>query len=719
MPDLTGKVISGRYEILEKLGEGGYATVWKAKQLQPEGIVAIKILLPEHAGDPELVAEFLREAGLYVDFRDDPNVATILECGEDEEQGLHYLVMTLLGDTVEDRIEKGPLPAGEVFRIARDMGHALEAVHAKKLVHRDIKCSNIMSLPDRDRWVLTDFGIGLVQESAEKTQRTKDLSSVSGTWSYASPEQIRAEKREDIGPQSDYYSLGVSLFRAATGEYPFPPKFPQVMFDHAEKEPPDPRSLNPEIPAGLADLILRCLKKNPADRFDSEKDFLRFVQESESRGNDGGPVGQSNGGSGGGLLPKLIGASVAALVLVLLGLFVLPGLIKGRGPAIQLTSDPPGAAFKLYQDQKQRFSTPIHEGTTPAGIKGLVSGSYALDLSMEGFFPLDGERIELGPGESAFPAAKLEKAQSIQVESTPPQARVTLTWLDETRMSYPSQPSPALIEGLHSGNHEVRVEKEGYTTWIDTVNVIEGTIPVRAVLAAAKHVRLWLFSAPEGATVRIDGGLVASLTNCEIPDIAAGPHRFQFSLDGYATRDTSMVVNFNQTIDTIYVALSKSAVVTPPPSADGGLMIASNPSGARIFLNGKDMQQKTPYRFEEFPTGRVALKLERGCYRTYSANLSIPVEGGASHSADLAGYPARKFTFTTTLFGDIYLDERSKPLQLKGMPPYSLTLSCGTHSFRLAETNTRGAIRLKYSVQPGSRVELLHFDWEAREVREK
>ena len=724
MPDLTGKTVAGRYEILEKLGEGGFAEVWKAKQLQPEGMVAIKILLPDQANDEKVVEEFLREAGLYVGFRDDPNIATILECGHDEENNLYFLVMTLLGDSVEDLLKAGgPLPPERVYTMAEHIGHALEAVHGQSLVHRDIKCSNIMMLPGKERYVLVDFGIGLVQENAEKTAGTQDLKSAAGTWAYASPEQIRARKKNEIGPQSDFYSLGVTLYRAATGEYPFPPDFPQVMIDHVEKNPPDPRSMKEDMPAPLAELILRCMRKTPEDRFGDARELRAAVRAARAgKGADGTDAAGGGKRPGGGSRRPLLFAAAVLTPIALFVVLYMAGIFGGGGEMVRITSEPPGASFSLYEGEKARFSQPVHSGVTPAEVK-LAPGPYSFDLSLSGYFSREGSSAEVAAGESALSLGTLERAMSLRVVSTPAAATASLVWLDEARMSYSNQQTPCLFEELHAGPHELHLSYDGYVTLIDTVDVRGSGQEISRTLEPGRKVTIWLFTDPEGAAAWIDGHKISQPTNCEVRDVPAGPHRFAFEREGYGRIDTMVVVNTRSSVDTLNIPLTPAAApVERLVPADGpALVIRSTPEGATVLLNGENTGKKTPCVLTEFPTGNVSVQLERSCYRRYEADLSVPA-GGLIHDARLSGFPDKSFKINTVpAYADVYVDGSRKAVNRGGMPPWDLKLSCGAHSIRLKNDKSTPPIdvTLPYTVRPGSNTESLIFDWENRRVIER
>ena len=199
---LEGTVIAGRYEIVSHLGTGNFASVWKARQTDMGGDVAVKILSPGHGNDPDLVDDFIAQAKAYVPFRDDPRIATILDCGHDLDTGLNFVAMTLLEATVEEMVvQTGPFPVDRVFRVAEDVGAALRSIHHKGLVHGDVKGTNVMTVPGDDRYVLTDFAVGL-PDSADGTAPTLDMSRLAN-WAYASPEKIQATSRRDLTPHPD------------------------------------------------------------------------------------------------------------------------------------------------------------------------------------------------------------------------------------------------------------------------------------------------------------------------------------------------------------------------------------------------------------------------------------------------------------------------------------------------------------------------------------
>lgn len=566
MLDLTGRLLAGRYELLSVLGEGGFASVWKARQLNPEGYVAVKILNADHARDPKIVRSFLQEAQLYVPFRDEPNIATVLESGHDAQNDLYFLVMTLLEETVGSLIERlGPLPVERVLRLASDVGHALETVHAAGLVHRDVKCSNIMTAPGRERFVLTDFGIGVMQGMADKTVTPSELSKV-GSWAYSAPETIRAKSREEVRPAADFYSLGVVLFRASTGQYPFPPQFPQVIQHHLESTPLDPRMVRPELPLSLSQLISRLLEKDPVRRFSNGHEFVQAVervrQELERAGlRESAPVAKPKA-----KLPlgALLGVG-GALVVLAVGVIGY-ALYAASRVDLQLASTPSSARFKLYEGAAaKRFGAPMQEGTTPANLK-LKKQTYTVVFEKSGFFAKE-TPLDLSQGEGPKRPIELEPAYRLAVTTEPDGANVRVSRFEgEEKRAIADEMSNCTFLELHAGLHELVIEKEGYRTLVETVTVDDRLPEVSRVLLPATAAGLDLYTIPSGAEVWIDGGKVDQRTNCRIPELSSGKHRIRFRLSGYAERETTVVLDPRQGDLSVRLALESSGGrVKPAP----------------------------------------------------------------------------------------------------------------------------------------------------------
>jgi serine/threonine-protein kinase len=262
--DLKG-VLSNQYVLERELGRGGMGVVFLARDLKLDRMVAIKAL-PLHLADDERVRErFLREARTAARLSH-PNIVPIHRA--DEIDGRVFFVMGFVdGESLAQRVAaRGPLPPAEVVDLLRDVAAALHEAHRLGIVHRDVKPENILIDQRTGRAMVTDFGIARVVEAAPLTATGLLL----GTVQYMSPEQVVGEA---VDARSDVYALGVVAFHALTARFPFQSESASaVLVAHVTKAPPKLRDVAPSIPAPLAEIVDRCLAKDPAARFQSAGD---------------------------------------------------------------------------------------------------------------------------------------------------------------------------------------------------------------------------------------------------------------------------------------------------------------------------------------------------------------------------------------------------------------------------------------------------------------
>ena len=232
--------------------------VYKAEDTKLRRTVALKFLPAATALDPEAKGRFLREAQAAA-ILDHPNICPVYEA--DESGGEMFLTMAFIeGRSLKDRIAEGRLPLVEALTIAVQVAEGLEAAHERGVVHRDIKPANIM-LGREGQARVTDFGLASLEGGVDLTRPQ----TVMGTPAYMSPEQVRGEKTDG---RTDIWSFGSTLFEMMTARRPFPgEQAHEVRGAILNDAPPDPASLRPDIPAGLAEVILRCLRKRPEDRY--------------------------------------------------------------------------------------------------------------------------------------------------------------------------------------------------------------------------------------------------------------------------------------------------------------------------------------------------------------------------------------------------------------------------------------------------------------------
>jgi serine/threonine-protein kinase len=265
MPTIVGQVLNERYEILEKIGEGGMAVAYRGRDRLLGRTVAIKIMRPELATDAGFLARFRREARAAAGITHE-HIAAVYDTGSDGPY--HYIVMEYVaGESLRDRLRReGPLPLDEAVRIATETAEALEAAHSAAVIHRDIKPHNIL-LGREGQVKVTDFGIA----RAASAPGTGDTSAVIGTVNYVSPEQARGEA---VGPQGDIYSLGATLFEMLTGKPPFNGGDRlAVLHKHVYDRPPRPGEFRPGLPPEVDSLVGHCLEKDLSRRFASAREL--------------------------------------------------------------------------------------------------------------------------------------------------------------------------------------------------------------------------------------------------------------------------------------------------------------------------------------------------------------------------------------------------------------------------------------------------------------
>jgi serine/threonine protein kinase len=264
MKYLTGTML-GPYAILERIGGGGMATVYKAYQPSVDRFVALKVVRVDIAEQPEFRERFDREARTIARL-EHRYILPIYDFGESE--GIPYLVMRYTdGGTLSDVIASGPLPPQRAIRYIGQVAEALAYTHARDIIHRDIKPANILLSPD-DHVLLTDFGIAkMVAGTTALTAAGMAL----GTPFYMAPEQVRSQP---IDARTDIYALGIVLYECLVGRPPFVAETPWAVLDMHVRDPlPSPRAANPAIDAALEQAILKATNKKPEDRFGSADEF--------------------------------------------------------------------------------------------------------------------------------------------------------------------------------------------------------------------------------------------------------------------------------------------------------------------------------------------------------------------------------------------------------------------------------------------------------------
>jgi serine/threonine protein kinase len=263
--------VLGPYRIEAVLGEGGMGRVFRATHAATGQVVALKLLKPGLAGHEQHARRLLREAraARTVEHR---HLVGVLDAGE--LGGQSYLALEFVpGRTLDERIDAdGPLPLGDVVRLAAEVATGLDALHRAGIVHRDIKPSNILLDADADGAArLTDFGLAKGADYSDLTRTGQML----GTIDYLAPELIRGERPT---PASDIYAFGCAMYACVAGQPPFSGKgMLQVGMGHLEEDPPDPCARRSDVPSTLGEAVVYALRKAPADRPQTATAYARLI----------------------------------------------------------------------------------------------------------------------------------------------------------------------------------------------------------------------------------------------------------------------------------------------------------------------------------------------------------------------------------------------------------------------------------------------------------
>jgi predicted Ser/Thr protein kinase len=456
LQDRLARTLAGRYEITRLLGRGGMAVVFLAQDLGLERQVAIKVLPPELSHDTKLIPRFQQEAKTAAKL-DHPNIIPIYRV--ESEAGLDYFVMKYVtGHSLEQMLEKGPLPIDLARRVLREAALALGHAHKRGIVHRDVKPANIM-LESDGRVVLTDFGISKALEGGSGFTGT---GAIIGTPHYMAPEQA---KGLEVDGRADQYSLGVVGYQILTGKQPFEGSSHSILYKHVFEPPPRVFEVRPDAPADLCAALDRALSKEPEKRFTSMEDFAAAVGGVRSRASGQAatvvsapikPLGKNPSSTA--AKPKRPG-KVARRSLVTLGLLVVVGGAAWAG--LRALEAPSGRA--LVAESDPAVAVPLasqrRRATQPA-------------LSTNGE-PEPREPVAAIDGRDT-PAPKPRAAPKQYALLTVASEPWGMLYIDGVEIG----PTPVADHRLERGTYRLRVEQEGFRTKTETI-VVSGPNPIR------------------------------------------------------------------------------------------------------------------------------------------------------------------------------------------------------------------------------------------------
>jgi dienelactone hydrolase/predicted Ser/Thr protein kinase len=417
------ELISGKYRILEEIGQGGMGIVYKAEDLKLKRCVALKFLPPHLMHSPELKERFLIEAQAAAALSH-PNICVIHEVGESEERP--YISMEYVeGEMLRERIKKGPLKVEEVLDMAIQIADGLDEAHGKGVIHRDIKSANIM-ITGKGQAKIMDFGLAKVKEGPHLTIEGTTL----GTAAYMSPEQARGEA---LDHRSDIWSLGVVMYEMLSGELPFKgEREASILYSVVHEEPKPLRALNPDVPLEFQQIIDQCLKKKPNARYGSASELLIDLKNTRN---------------------SLMGSGMGALNLrSILGLIRKP--VVAVPAAVMIIAFAVGVAWFFNRQAGIHW---VKEKAVPE-IRKLID-----EQQFPAAFRLAEKAVKITPKEPQLMELLPQIERDFSFQTIPPGADVYLyneagdTWAQVGR-------SPIDSTRTWPGYHLWKIEKDGYET---------------------------------------------------------------------------------------------------------------------------------------------------------------------------------------------------------------------------------------------------------------
>jgi serine/threonine-protein kinase len=525
-----GDLVGRRYRIERELGAGGMAYVFAARDEELGEPVAIKIIRPELASDPDLVERFKREVRIARQIHH-PNVVRIFEFGRTEHEGreLYYMTMELLSGV--DLKKRRARSLAEVLDLGIQICEGLEAAHRAGVVHRDVKPQNVF-VDEAGRARVMDFGISRLATLTGLTRGSQSM----GTPHYMSPEQARGSK--DIDHRTDIYSVGVVLYELATGKLPFDGKTPvEVALRHLQDPPPEPRRINPRVPGALERVILTCLAKEPERRYASAAELASEL----SRMRD-----------------ALAGETILIDASGRMDADVVPTLRKGE-PRAPDSSESELVTTRRSRNAKSR-RLPLY--LTVAGVVlGLAVTGFLVFRPRPSKEPIEEAKVEPAPEElpqppptstSAPPALRAQPATTVRPTpaSSAPAPPAPEAPLDVRISANPGTEIhvdgelagvvPPIVElSLLPGRHRILYRIPDYEELETEVDVRAGAtnsfshrFPPYAVLRVV---------AQPYARVELDGKDLG-FTPVNLPKVREGEHRLRLHREGFDSIETTIVV---------------------------------------------------------------------------------------------------------------------------------------------------------------------------------
>ena len=452
----AGTILRGKYRILGELARGGMGVVYRAEDLKLKRTVALKFLSPELTSDPEARERFVHEAQAASEL-DHPNICTVHEIDETEGGQMYIAMAYYRGESLRERIKRGPLGVAEALDITLQLARGLEKAHQHGIVHRDIKPANILVTED-GLVKIVDFGLARL---ARGTRVTKTGTTM-GTVAYMSPEQAQGQGMDQ---RTDLWSLGVVLYEMLAGQLPFKgEREASILYSIVHEQPRRLKSLKPDVPPDLERMVQRALEKKPESRYSSAEEMLKDLKgyQESLRISEAGPLNLRW------LLREARRPRVAIPALILLlALGLLSHWYLGRQAKIRWAREQ-----ALPEIERLIGESDLWRDLTPA---------YGLAEKAEAYIPHDSKLAEL------FSKCSL----NINIKTEPPSARIYMKEYKtpDSEWKYLGV-SPLEKIRLPVGIFRWKMEKEGYETVLAASSTWDIDIGTKGILIPCDFVRV-------------------------------------------------------------------------------------------------------------------------------------------------------------------------------------------------------------------------------------